>query len=150
MTFRQNLEGTLNEGFTGHIRYTVALPEEVEKVRIRFSFDRWKMQDSILLRQKYRNAFLQNLSKEEVTADLVSGALEHQKSEINFSVSLDGVLLGSVHNPDLVKTALIGKNEKSRGLVPVSMHGGVLEVILHVVKVNMDRTRYQLFIEEVQ
>lgn len=143
--FQQSMSGTLNRGFQGHILYTFLIPEEVKTIRIAFRFNKREWEGNTeSLRNRCREALLQNVPQQYVTDDAVTAAMGHVKGEINLSVRYNGREIGGMHRNLLLKEGVIGPDLASVGFLPTRFCGGILQLDLHCLHIVNDKTEYEL------
>ncbi len=140
--------GVLSNGFQGHIRYILQLPETVRRVHLRFTFDKREPEcDPKQLRSDCRRALLTNMPKEMITEEMLDRMVKFPKGEINMTVAYQHAILGTAHRNELVKDVVIGPDEASEGFVPASFKGGAMEITLHCQNIVNEGTPYELLIE---
>lgn len=141
------VEGTLNQGFQGHIEYQILLPKETKSVKMLFEFEPREAKDQFeTWNQKCVQALKENIVEEKNTFEtgMQMPYYKMLKSEINLSVYYKNVCLGCFHKDHTCKKIEISDENATEGFQPCVFTGGVMTISLHVYSILNDQTKYQL------
>ncbi|WP_143826244.1 DUF6669 family protein [Scatolibacter rhodanostii] len=141
----------LEKGFQGHITYTTILPDDLSRLKVTFSFDKLHAEQDIEeLQAGCREALMKNLEEETELLECMASAVYHlPKSEINVSLFLNDVCVGSAHRNQLTKEIWISEEESSLGFNNCRP-AGVFSIVLHVLNILNDDTACILTVEGVE
>lgn len=141
--------GTLPQGYQGSITYRVYLGS-LQKLHLVLSCNHEHPSDPSVLLDGKRDqlssmlaGYLGHVPSEEELLNAVS----HMKTEIQFSLHLDGVFAGNVHMPGTKKEMLYEPGRASRGCLIQNHLGENAAITIHVFSVAEEDTEYHLLIE---
>lgn len=141
--------GTLPQGYQGSITYRVYLGS-LQKLHLVLSCNHEHPSDpSVLMNGKRESlssmlaGYLGHVPSEEE----LMHAVNNMKTEIQFSLHLDGVFAGNVHMPGMKKEMLFEPGSAFRGCLVQDHLGQNAAITIHVFSVAEENTEYQLLIE---
>lgn len=139
-----SISGVLNKGFRGHISFTSVLPDELDYLHIVFTFDKRDPDlEDVEMKQACLAAAQENNPEGLILAPMGEFLAKMPKSEMNCSVFIDDVCVGSAHRNVLTKEIMISTEKSSEGFIPYRPKG-VIRVVIHVQNVLHNGTNYTL------
>ena len=138
------VSGELMKDFLGTIIYETILPENINELNIRVSFQKREMEQCTEMDKKLcREAWKKNTG-EIPSASVTDRLIQGQKTEINVSVFHNGACLGCAHRDEVNKEIILSPRYASEGFTIWKPSQGVLRVVLHVYQVLNDHTPYEV------
>lgn len=149
--YSSKVQGSLPSGFQGHIEYVLLLPKDVDKLHVIFTFEkREAMQNIEELHSDCLKVLKPLFNGKELNEKEKNFFYSLPKSEINMSIFINSINIGSAHRDQLCKDVWISEQGSSLGFLPCNPNGGNLRIILHVLNVLNDDTPYTLAVKGVK